>query len=257
MHVRKFATIALLGLTPLIAAGPAKAATFTYGSTSGNYGDSETITFSGLPNSPADSYEGANQIYANSDSLTGTISGSSSSKTISAWCIDFYDLLQGSGAYTLTKPVFSNGGATSNIPTGAAGVTMSQQMVGEIGALVTYGSQSANKNAVTDAAVQVAIWDVEYNKGSATASPFTPSSAAVTTEVGTLLADINPSNVNHFAYVTNVTVLAASGNQNLVTVSAVPVPASLPLFASALAGLGAFAARRRAKKASKAVDMAV
>jgi hypothetical protein len=253
VHLRKFATIALLGLTPLLSGGSAKAATFTYSSVSGSYGDSQTITFSGLPNSPADSYEGANGIYANSDSLTGTISGSSGSKTITAWCIDFYDFLQGTGAYTLTKPTFSNGGATSNIPTGAAGVTMSQQMLGQIGALVTYGSQAANQNAVTDAAVQVAIWDVEYNKGSATSSPFTPSNGAVTTEVATLLADINPTNANHFAYVTNVTVLAASGNQNLVTVSAVPLPAALPLFGSAVAGFGAFAARRRAKKASKAV----
>ncbi len=243
MRISKFVSVALLGFIPLVSAVPAEAATFSYTATSGNYGDSEQVSFTGLPNSPANAYSA---FYANSDTFTGTVSGTSGTKTLSGWCVDFYDLLQGSGTYTLTKASFSNG--VSNIPTGAAGAYLTQTQVGQIGALATYGSQKVNQNAVTDAAVQVAIWDVEYNKGSATGSPITPSDSAVGSEVTTLLANINPGNANHLAFVTNVTFLVGAGNQNMVTVSAVPLPGALPLFGSALVGVGALARRRRAKK---------
>jgi hypothetical protein len=80
------------------------------------------------------------------------------SGTVDAWCVDVYDMLQGSGTF--------NVGPVSPPLPGVPSLTGAQ--IGEIGALIVHGDQfvvapppgdSANDVAT---AIAVAIWSVEY-----------------------------------------------------------------------------------------------
>lgn len=239
MNLGNMTAAAAISLGVLSASGSAFA--YTYSSYSLSQG--ETVAISGLPaisggTTPNGLY------YATSIILNG----SSGNPSLAVWCLDAYDDLQGSGTYAVKTATIANG-VSNFLTTGSNtnGSYISGQALGQIGALVKYGTSNLS-NSVINAATQIAIWDVEYNNGSAINSPFSPTDPSVVAEVSTLLTDVNPNTQNHFAFVTNLQEFVAPGNQGMV--SAVPLPAALPLFGAALMGLGGLGLRKKAQKAA-------
>ncbi|HXP97694.1 MAG TPA: PEP-CTERM sorting domain-containing protein [Telmatospirillum sp.] len=166
-------------------------------------------------------------------------SGTSSGKTLAAWCIDAFDDLASSGAYKAIASGFLNQGTT--------GSPISETTLGQIGALVKYGNANIN-TAYVSPAVQIAIWDLEYQGLLTSKTPFVSSDANVNAEVATLLSDIQNKTLASYS---NLGEVIATNNQGLIfdlagaSISPVPLPGALPLFGTAFMGLAGFGMRKR------------
>ena len=220
-----------------------------------------TITCNTLPNCTS-GYYGSGQIdLYNSGTPTAQI-----------WCIDVTHDLQGpwsSGpglsTYTFNvTPWHSEGGGLSNIWSGGAigsGTQLTNHVVGELGALAQYGDVNINNvllsGASTSSAIQLAIWDVEYNGGASNLSgALTLASDSLPTQT---LAKMLVNDVKHglLGFDTNVDWLTCGSrsngacNQGQIEVMgphSIPEPGSLVLFGSGLLGLGGIAALRRRRR---------
>lgn len=192
----------------------------------------ETLTI-GNPLSPA---EGA---YVGEQVLT-----TSTGQTIDAWCIDlFHDAYLGSQSANddfEIAPVLTN-----NNPNYANGVALSTSQIDEIGGLVTYGDNllaAGGSTATLDqdsAAVQLAIWTIEYSTPS---SPFSywgyPSGSAsqsLIDQTDWLVAEAEAGDFAGYA----VEMVGLDGQQSYAIdpPAPIPEPGSLALFATALLGL--------------------
>jgi hypothetical protein len=154
--------------------------------------------------------------------IAGEVHLTTTSGIVDGWCIDVFDDLQGAGTYNVGP---SSGAA------GSPGVpSLSSTQLGEIGALVAHGDSlvahpgSYSSNEVA-AAIQIAIWTVEYdpNFGYNTlgspvdAAPPNPSGlvAYYLSQVGTG----NPWGLNtHFDVLSYTDKQTGVSNQTLVTV---------------------------------------
>ena len=167
--------------------------------------------------------------------------GPNSGQTLTAWCLDVSVYLTTSGTYTL-GPLTTAGAGGSN-PALTAG------QVSEIGSLMLNGLSSDTNSS---AATQLAIWMLEYgSEFSYSGVSSTVTALAVTYESDVMLGG------EWYCPNCTVTLLSSLGDQSLGyallptegggTLPAVPLPATLPLFATGLGALGLLGWRRKQK----------
>src|SRR5664280_1517312 len=167
------------------------------------------------------------------------IAGANSGQNLLAWCLDVYDGLARSGTYTIA-PLTTAGAGGSN-------PSLTTTQIGEIGALMKNGDATIGTDTDVSAAIQLAIWKVEYG-ASFSFSGLTTETIDDAGEYVTL-AGIGtgvwaPEGVN---------LLSEHGNQNLGDwtpsggggSNPTPLPAALPLFATGLGALGLLGWRRK------------
>jgi hypothetical protein len=258
-RLQRFGTISVAAAGIMIAASLAAgsahaAATFDYSSYSVTNEINVTISAG-----PTQGTYGAGQIVLNGASGTAN-----SGQTLATWCIDAFTDLQGSGLYNIVSPPNINnaGGASSVNGLPSANIqTLSSQVLGEIGALINYGNAQivAGNGAIMSPATQLAIWTVEYSSlgySFAPASGWDPN-GTIASEVTTLVGDVSGSHpllapvasslLREVVSVQN----GVAQNQGLAfTVSAVPLPAALPMMAAGLIGLGLYGRKRKQKTAA-------
>jgi len=167
--------------------------------------------------------------------------GPNSGQTLTAWCLDVSVYLTTSGTYTL-GPLTTAGAGGSN-------PALTTGQISEIGSLMLNGLSSDTNSS---AATQLAIWMLEYG------SEFSYSgvSSAVTALALTYESNVMPGG-NWYCPNCTVTLLSSLGDQSLGyallptegggTLPAVPLPATLPLFATGLGALGLLGWRRKQK----------
>lgn len=173
--------------------------------------------------------------------VAGEIRMTTTSGTVDAWCIDVFNDLQGSGTYNIGP---SSGAA------GSPGVpSLSPTQLGEIGALVAHGDSlvahpGSYSGSDVAAAIQIAIWTVEYDPSfgykalgpPVDAAPPNPSGlvAYYLSEVGTG----NPWGLNnHFDVLSYTDNQTGVSNQSLVTTT-VPEASTWAMMLMGFAGLG-------------------
>jgi hypothetical protein len=191
-----------------------------------------------------------------------------SGQNLLVFCLDIYDTLNSSGGtYTMSQLTTS-----SQLTTNSAGSSqrLSQTQIGEIGGIILNGDKAISAASAAylkvnnstnaqylqevSAAVQLAIWDVEYNTKivngkntvSGTVFTYTGIPQNTITLAGTYVANAESGGSWDFPY---VSLLTASGNQTMAYVSTTPLPAALPLFATGLGAIGLLARRRKRKAA--------
>jgi hypothetical protein len=224
-NLLRSATVLLLGVS-----GAAHASTLTYSSAS--VVDEKQVFVTG-PSLVTDPKGGGFQIGA------GQIQLQIGASTLPAWCLDLLDPL-GTLATTLTISNLTTAGAGGGNP------TITNTQIGEIGALMVHGNALVGTDPNASAAIQLAIWKVEYQDFS-----FDENIASLFYPGLPDLADLYYNDVigGTWAPVTTVGLLSDSpGNQSLGFVTPIPVPGALPLFIGGLGLLGAVMARRKRKQ---------
>ena len=181
---------------------------------------------------------------------------SSAGVTINAWCLDVYTTLLGNGAggagpFTynisqLTPLTLAIGFGTSDAsPIGQLTATQ----IADIGGLIQYGNNNVSQSNVS-AATQLAIWEIEYGQYFQFTGVSTATQNQATLEISELGGTIGlDSNVALLIAVTGETnqTLAYDFNPPDPPNVATPLPATLPLFATGIGGLGLLGWRRKRK----------
>ena len=166
--------------------------------------------------------------------------------TIDAWCVDIFTYLGSSGAFQ-TGPLIND---SSTLPGGPN--LLSTAQIGEIGALALNGDDLLRSPGATDdksAAIQIAIWSIEYGSGFA----YTGVDNNIPNLVSEYIGNVTGASPLWKPY-SNFATLTEAGNQNLITTS-VPEPATWAMMLLGFAGLG-FAGHRRARKSHAAFVVA-
>lgn len=245
-----FGIKAMLGVTGVLfclVAGSAMATTVTSTSVSLPNG-STTVNI----NDTTQSVDGGG-----SNIITGTIGLQTNIGALSTYCVDLFDYINtGSNSYTFSQNQLVAGSTFRN---GTATGTFTQSQVNELTALLINGSAQTN-NVVNTAAMQIAIWAIEYDTPSNGTFNITNSdsfyfshtsdtnSTAALTQAQTYLNDVTTgawaTDSNHY-----LEYLTASGTQNLIYLATgavggqAPEPSTIAVFGMGLIGL--WAARRR------------
>lgn len=205
------ATVLAAGLTG------AQAGVISY-SSYGFLGDGITVTL------PAPVSGGAGQIQLQ-------VSGG---KVIDAWCVDLYTYLLGSA--TFAESPFN----AATVAAGLPGVpkTLTNDQIGEIGALVVNGDAIVKANGTADesAAIQIAIWKVEYGSDFA----YHPINSNVTSLVATYVGNVGSGH----PWGERFGLVALSGSDNQTLVTSVPELSTWAMTIAGFAGLGLAGWRR-------------
>ncbi len=210
--------------------GIASAATFDYGSYSVvNEVNVHINPGSGTPTLPSGfeyGYFGSGQII-----LHGT--GPNAGQTLDVWCIDATHILQWSDTYQIISDPTTNNGNVFGPDS-----TLTPLQLGEIGALVKWGDANINVYAGVSAAVQLAIWTIEYP-----GATFTSDSSTVNFWVPILVGDAE-THARGFALFYGLSeVVDPTDNQGLVFLTPTPLPSTWTMMLAGFAGLGFFAYR--------------
>ena len=244
------ASVVALGLM----AGSAMATTITTTSVSLPLGtDTVNITY---PAQSATLDSGGNGV------LGGEIQLQTNVGTLNAYCVDlFHTISTGSNAYTFNQNALTAGSSYMN---GSASSTFTVNQVGLITNLLINGSLQT-QNTINSAALQVAIWDVEYGTAatngtynvtggsgfSFSANSGDTNSATVLSTAQTFLNDVtgyqNGSTWVAATWLGNssrfVQYLTSSSGVQQQIYLATPEPSTIAVFGMGLIGL--WAARRR------------
>jgi len=265
--IRALAAKAALGVSVLLAlsAGTAMAGSITVTNVTEPYGSISV-----------DIHDSAQSTLTNC-SGTGCVSGGTiglqtSIGALNSYCVDLFDYINLGGQNTTfdqnalaSGQTYRNGSATGTWT--QTQVTLLTRLLTNGSALLT-GTTSSSQQSVISAALQVAIWDVEYDTAaangtynltssdgfyfSATDSNSSTGSLAVLNTAQSFLNDATGVNGSGITWNTNanqyVQYLTSnpSGTQNqiyLATNTAVPEPSTVAVFGLGLIGL--WAARRR------------
>lgn len=180
--------------------------------------------------------------------LIGT--STNAGEVLATWCIDVFDDLLGSDHYNVVSTAFTNDGGRIG-----GALIGSPSPLGEIGALVHWGDNNLGPT-INSAAVQLAIWTIEYPGAS-----FISDNGAVNSLVPTLVS--NAQNGSLPAFYGLGEVVDPGNNQGLVfevggrinTSLASPLPSTWTMMLIGFAGLGLLA-YRGAKNRFTAVPVA-
>jgi hypothetical protein len=214
--IMRFWSLAFVLLTALVASDEgASASSFMYdGYTVANEQNIQIYT-------PNNIYGGAGQV-----TLIG--SGADSGETIPVWCLDIYTYLLGSDTYQLGLLTTAGAGGSS------LNTTLTLQQIGEIGALIVHGNSLINTSPDVSAAVQLAIWQVEY--ADFTYSGFDSGAVALAAIY------LNDASQGIWSPVSNVSLLSEGfNNQSMAFVT--PLPSTWLMLLGGLVGLCFFAWR--------------
>jgi hypothetical protein len=185
------------------------------------------VTISGSPGQ--NGYFGSGQI-----DLIGT--GANAGEILATWCIDVFDDLQGSDNYNVALTGFTNNG-------GNGGTLLGSTTLSAIGELVNWGDTNINASIYNSAAVQLAIWTVEYP-----GATFTSDSSNVNSLVGTLVTEADDDSLGPSALLKEV--VDPGENQGLVfevgtngSLANAPLPSTWTMMLAGLLSFGLFAYR--------------
>jgi hypothetical protein len=248
------AALGVSGILLGLAAGSAMATTVTTSSVSLPNGNT-TVNIDGSFGTTTDG--------GGSADITGTIGLQTNIGVLNTYCVDLFDYISlGSNTYNFSQSALTAG---TSYKTGSSSTgTFTQAQVNTLTALLTNGTLQT-QNTVNTAALQVAIWEVEYDTAAAngsynlsTADSFyftatsDSNSAATLAQAQTYLNDAtgyqNGSTWVAATWLTNSThfieLLTSNpaGTQNLIYL-ATPEPSTVALFGIGLIGL--WAVRRR------------
>lgn len=215
MRVSPF-LLALLMIAAVIAGG-SPASAYTYNGY--NVVNAQNLGIKVAP--PQNSYEqgGVGQVV-----LHG--SGADSGNNLAVWCLDVFDWLAGSGTY-------SSGALQPTTPnTGTIGVNLSGTQIGQIGALVAHANSLISTAYDASAAIQLAIWHVEYGDA------FSYSGGGP--HLATLASAYYDNATNGpWAPVSGLQALyVTSGNQTMTFIATTPLPATWAMLLGGFLGLG-------------------
>ena len=158
--------------------------------------------------------------------LTNVALGGNPSADFLAWCIDIQHFFQGSGTFIFGSP-----------PSGSG---VSDAAAGEIAALIANsGGALATDGYNASAAVQMAIWKVEYGN----ALVLTPDNSALTALSNSYVANVTGGTWTPGGM--HLDVLSNGGTNNQELAYDAPAPSAIGPFGVGLAALGVFRFRRR------------
>jgi hypothetical protein len=244
----KFGLKAALGVSGMLlclAAGSAMATTVQTSSVSLPNGNT-TVNIS-------DTLSGQSSIDGGGSNLiTGTIGLQTNIGALNTYCVDLFDYINlGNTVATFNQNALAAG---QTFQAGSTNGTFTQLQVTQLAALLTNGSLQT-QNTVNTAALQIAIWEIEYDQPSGGVYNLTHADAFYFSHTGdsNSIAALNQAQVylndvtssiwatdsSHFIeYLTST----GGGVQNLIYL-ATPEPSTVTVFGIGLIGL--WAARRR------------
>ena len=185
-----------------------------------------------------------NTISGGAGQVTLIGAGANSGQNLLAWCLDVYDGLASSGTYTIAPLTIAGADGHTSLTT---------TQIGEIGALMKNGDATIGTDTDVSAAIQLAIWKVEYG------ASFSFSGLTIETidDAGEYVTLAGTGTGTGVWAPEGVNLLSEDGNQNLGDwtpsggggSNPTPLPAALPLFATGLGALGLLGWRRKRKAA--------
>ncbi len=162
-------------------------------------------------------------------------SGADSGKDLSVWCLDVFTYLLGSDTYQVGPLTIAGAGGSSLNP------ALTTQQIGEIGALIVHGNSLIHTLPDVSAAIQLAIWEVEYAGFKYTGL----NSGAISLAAGYL----NDVTTQTWVPDYNVSLLTdGPTNQSMGFVT--PLPPTWTMLITGFLGLGFFACRGTKKNAA-------
>jgi len=172
--------------------------------------------------------------------LTGEIVLTTQEGDLATWCVDLFHDINLGGSYTYTTMPLTTDNSGS-MPSNSNPLTT--QQIDDISYLATIGTAGMNADPSNDysAAVQAAIWDVEYG-----ATATYAGDAQFGIDLAALMATLPASGYSGGVEIGNPGDQGLFNNQHLFTTQTVPEPSTWAMMIVGFAGLG-FAGYRSAK----------